>query len=224
MDPEIILFDEPTSALYPTMVSEVLGVIRRLANHGMTMAIVTHEMRFARDVSSRIVYMDEGVIYEEGSPADIFDHPTKEKTKAFIHRIRSFNYRIPDSKYDFYALRACMEQFFNRHFFNQQECNNLNLIVEETLQVCLHEADSEQRSLTLAHTSGLELSILFSEHTNEKQVVFSADQSLGSILNQTPSSDGLSRMILNGLTRSIHEEIVDGKVVLTFVLKTDKLE
>ena len=75
MEPEIILFDEPTSALDPTMVSEVLAVIRRLAKEGMTMAIVTHEMDFARDVSNRVFYMDEGVIYEEGTPAQIFEHP-----------------------------------------------------------------------------------------------------------------------------------------------------
>lgn len=221
MDPEIILFDEPTSALDPTMVSEVLGVIRRLAIDGMTMAIVTHEMRFARDVSTRILYMDEGVIYEEGSPTDIFDHPTREKTKAFIHRIRSFNYRIMDNKYDFYELRSRMELFFNRHFFSPKECNNLNLIVEETLQLCLHEADSEERSVILANSGGLELSILFSEHTNEKQVVFSADEALGSILNQTPSYDGLSLIILNGLTSNIHEEVIDGKVVVTMVLKVE---
>ena len=75
MDPEIILFDEPTSALDPTMVSEVLSVMRRLARDGMTMAIVTHEMEFARDVSNRVFYMDEGLIYEEGTPEQIFDNP-----------------------------------------------------------------------------------------------------------------------------------------------------
>ncbi len=88
MDPEIILFDEPTSALDPTMVSEVLAVIRRLAKEGMTMAIVTHEMDFAKNVSSRIFFMDEGIIYEEGKPGDIFENPQKEKTRIFIQRIR----------------------------------------------------------------------------------------------------------------------------------------
>src|SRR5574344_2172790 len=89
MDPEIILFDEPTSALDPTMVSEVLGVIRQLAKEGMTMAIVTHEMNFAKDVSTRIFYMDEGIIYEEGDPKQIFDAPKNEKTRMFINRIRN---------------------------------------------------------------------------------------------------------------------------------------
>jgi polar amino acid transport system ATP-binding protein len=95
MEPEILLFDEPTSALDPTMVSEVLAVIRRLAREGMTMVIVTHEMDFARNLSSRVFYMDEGLIYEEGTPEQIFDHPCKEKTRAFINRIRSLHLIIP---------------------------------------------------------------------------------------------------------------------------------
>ena len=84
MDPEILLFDEPTSALDPTMVGEVLSVIKDLAKTGMTMLIVTHEMRFARDVSIRVFYMDEGVIYEEGSPDEIFSAPKREKTREFL--------------------------------------------------------------------------------------------------------------------------------------------
>ena len=86
MDPEILLFDEPTSALDPTMVGEVLEVIRALAASGMTMLIVTHEMRFARNVSTRVFYMDEGVIYEEGTPDAVFENPKREKTRAFIAR------------------------------------------------------------------------------------------------------------------------------------------
>ena len=85
-DPEILLFDEPTSALDPTMVGEVLAVMRDLAATGMTMLVVTHEMRFARDVSTRVFYMDEGVIYEEAAPDVLFSAPKREKTKAFLAR------------------------------------------------------------------------------------------------------------------------------------------
>ena len=87
MDPEILLFDEPTSALDPTMVGEVLAVIRALAESGMTLLIVTHEMGFARDVSTRVFYMDEGVVYEEGSPDAIFAHPRRPKTVDFVGRV-----------------------------------------------------------------------------------------------------------------------------------------
>ena len=87
MDPEILLFDEPTSALDPTMVGEVLAVIKDLAKTGMTMLIVTHEMGFARDVSTRVFYMDEGVVYEDGTPADVFNAPKKPKTIDFVGQV-----------------------------------------------------------------------------------------------------------------------------------------
>ena len=87
MDPEILLFDEPTSALDPTMVGEVLAVIKDLAKTGMTMLIVTHEMGFARDVSTRVFYMDEGVIYEDGTPDAVFNRPQKPKTIEFVGRV-----------------------------------------------------------------------------------------------------------------------------------------
>lgn len=86
MEPEILLFDEPTSALDPQMVGEVLAVMRTLAREGLTMIIVTHEMAFARDVSNHVVYMADGVIEEEGAPADIFGNPQKTSTKEFLSR------------------------------------------------------------------------------------------------------------------------------------------
>ena len=89
MEPEILLFDEPTSALDPQMVGEVLNVMTALAEEGMTMLIVTHEMAFARDVSSHVIFMADGVIEEEGSSEDIFGHPQKEKTKDFLSRFRN---------------------------------------------------------------------------------------------------------------------------------------
>lgn len=88
MEPEVLLFDEPTSALDPQMVGEVLEVIRNLANEGRTMIIVTHEMAFARDVSSHVVYMQDGVIWEEGSPEEIFGNPKRQETIDFLSRFR----------------------------------------------------------------------------------------------------------------------------------------
>ena len=88
MEPEVLLFDEPTSALDPEMVGEVLEVMRKLAAGGMTMLVVTHEMAFARDVSSHVVFMSEGVIAEEGAPADLFEHPQNQRTQEFLSRFR----------------------------------------------------------------------------------------------------------------------------------------
>ena len=86
MEPELLLFDEPTSALDPQMVGEVLDVMKKLAQEGMTMIIVTHEMAFARDVSNHVVYMSDGVIAEEGDPAQIFSNPQNPRTKEFLSR------------------------------------------------------------------------------------------------------------------------------------------
>lgn len=88
MHPDVLLFDEPTSALDPEMVGEVLSVMRDLAKDGMTMLVVTHEMAFAREVANKVVYMNRGVILEEGSPDDIFNHPVHQETKDFLARVR----------------------------------------------------------------------------------------------------------------------------------------
>ena len=89
MDPEVLLFDEPTSALDPEMVGEVLNVMQGLAQEGMTMLVVTHEMAFARDVSNRVVFMSQGVICEEGTPEEVFGNPQKQETKDFLARFRN---------------------------------------------------------------------------------------------------------------------------------------
>ena len=87
MEPDVMLFDEPTSALDPEMVGEVLDVMKNLAKAGMTMVVVTHEMGFAREVSNRVIFLDDGVIAEEGSPAEIFDNPQCERLKTFLSKV-----------------------------------------------------------------------------------------------------------------------------------------
>ena len=88
MDPEVLLFDEPTSALDPEMVGEVLEVMKELAQEGMTMVVVTHEMGFAREVGTRVIFMDEGKICEQGTPAQVFGNPQQRETKEFLTRFR----------------------------------------------------------------------------------------------------------------------------------------
>ena len=87
LEPDIMLFDEPTSALDPEMVGEVLDVMKNLAKQGMTMVVVTHEMGFAREVASRVLFMDEGIVMEEGKPGDIFENPKNERTKSFLSKV-----------------------------------------------------------------------------------------------------------------------------------------
>ena len=115
MKPDVILFDEPTSALDPTMVGEVLSVIRQLAKEGMTMLIVTHEMKFAHDVSTRIFFMYDGYIHEDGSPEQIFENPVHSATKAFIQRIRKEVFEIQGPDFDFLGMHSTMGAFCHKY-------------------------------------------------------------------------------------------------------------
>ena len=134
MNPKILLFDEPTSALDPTMIAEVLAMIRLLAKTGMTMLIVTHEMQFARDVSTRILYMDEGGIYEEGTPEQIFEHPVREKTRWFIRRLKTLSFTIPSpGKFDFLGSLSAITRFGKDNLLSPIAIRNLELFFEETI-------------------------------------------------------------------------------------------
>ena len=131
MHPQILLFDEPTSALAPTMVSEVLSVIRDLAGTGLTMLLVTHEMRLARHVSDRVFFMTDGEIYEEGSPEQIFEHPLREGTRNFIFRIRSWTCILSPSSRDFHGMTGSLEKFCKDQFLGRRQAMNCQLAVEE---------------------------------------------------------------------------------------------
>jgi len=201
MDPEVILFDEPTSALDPSMVSEVLSVIRRLARGGMTMAIVTHEMEFARDVSNRVFYMDEGLIYEEGTPEQIFGNPQKEKTKAFVNRIRSYTCRIDSPDFDVYAMNAEIEAFCEKHILPRETRYNLLLAVEELREIHMGEL----------RRAPLELTVAYSEKTESVDVIFERSGEWGNPLESENLPDDLSLKIVRGLAEAIDYRVADGK-------------
>jgi polar amino acid transport system ATP-binding protein len=133
MEPEIMLFDEPTSALDPAMTGEVLAIIRKLTKMGLTMLIVTHEMSFAKDIADRVFYMDEGNIYEEGTPADIFDNPRKEKTKAFIRKLKVFDYQIHSKGFDMVAMNAQIEVFCTKYNLELKQVYYIQLFLEELI-------------------------------------------------------------------------------------------
>ncbi len=131
MNPDIVLFDEPTSALDPTMVGEVLSVIKELAKKGMTMMIVTHEMKFARDVSTRIFYMDQGVVYEDGTPEEIFDHPKKDRTRAFVKRLKVLSLSVESLDYDFISMSEKLQSYGEKNMFGRKRTMALRLLFEE---------------------------------------------------------------------------------------------
>lgn len=206
MEPEVILFDEPTSALDPTMVSEVLSVIKTLAKQGMTMLIVTHEMAFANDVSTRIFYMDEGVIYEDGTPEQIFGDPQKEKTRIFINRIRNLHYAINSPDYDLYELNSEITAFCQKHFLSSKHQHNLLLLTEEILQL-------------VPLDKGAEYVLSYSEKTGELGIDLQLRDAPGPVINAEPGPDMISMSIISGLTKSLTETYDDGKLSISMVLK-----
>ena len=149
MDPDIILLDEPTSALDPTMVGEVQAVIRDLTTTGKTMIIVTHEMAFAKAISSRVFFMDEGGIYEEGSPQTIFSNPQKEKTRRFINHLKVFEEIIKEKDFDFISVTNRLQNFSEKNQLGKGLAHNLQLVFEEVVIQALLPNLSEKFSLTL---------------------------------------------------------------------------
>lgn len=143
MDPEIILFDEPTSALDPSMIGEVQSIIRMIAKTGRTMMIVTHEMDFAKKISNRVIFMDGGEIYEEGTPKQIFEHPQKEKTRKFIQRLSSLSYRIEDRDFDFEALANELALYAEKLLIESERTSKLQMALEEIVMNNIFEFDEE---------------------------------------------------------------------------------
>lgn len=128
---EIILFDEPTSALDPTMVNEVESVISELRKKNLTMLLVTHDMKFAQSISTRVMYLDEGGIYEEGTPSEIFQTPKKAKTIVFIKQLQSVEFDLTSEKSDFLTSSTQLHQFANKMDIAPDVRNRLKLAFKE---------------------------------------------------------------------------------------------
>ena len=201
MEPEILLFDEPTSALDPTMVSEVLGVMTRLAREGMTMIVVTHEMRFARQVSSRVLFFADGVVYEDGTPDQLFEHPQRERTRQFIQQIHETTFLIESEQFDWYAMMAQMERFCQQYNLSRQQTASVLHVVDESLAILSSGGKAIQPGtrLTLSYTEKDE-TLLFTINCpqNINRDVFSANR------------DDLALTILRNYCRDIS---IDGNMV-----------
>ena len=192
MDPEIILFDEPTSALDPTMVSEVLAVIRRLAGKGMTMAIVSHEMQFVRSISTRVFFMNEGIIYEEGTPEQIFERPQRPATIAFINRIRTLSFTCADRHFDLYDMFGKVGIFCNKYGLG----NNMLLKVEHVMEEMLCQVMPFGNPVTLT--------IDYSEKDYTLRLDFVEEGCAEPILEQYPANY-LPLQLIQGLCSSLRE-------------------
>jgi polar amino acid transport system ATP-binding protein len=155
MEPKVLLFDEPTSALDPTMVGEVLAVIRMLAKRKMSMLIVTHEMNFAREVADRVLFFADGGIYEQGTPAEIFDAPKREKTISFIQKIKYFSYEIRERRFDLMQMNGGIQSFGEKYGLAEKRIVQLQRCCEELiyelLDKCFPGREKVDLNLLISH-------------------------------------------------------------------------
>lgn len=211
MNPEIVLFDEPTSALDPTMVGEVLSVMKNLARQGLTMMIVTHEMRFAREVSTRVFYMDEGVIYEEGTPEEVFGNPKKERTRQFINRLKVLENHIGNKNFDFVALSSQIEEFGRKHQFSQRMIVNLQLAFEElVVQTLLPLLPSD---------FDMNFTVEYSEENNSVEVRLDYD---GEEKNPMTACDEISRKLIENAVSEYKHEYKEKKNLILMTIQGGK--
>lgn len=187
MDPDVILLDEPTSALDPTMVGEVQAVIRDLAQTGKTLMIVTHEMSFARAISNRVFYMDEGGIYEDGSPEQIFDHPQRENTRWFVKKLKVLELNIQSRDYDFLAMAGQIEAYCNKNQIAPKMANRIQLAFEEIMRLILPVMENPV----------IQAVCEYAEATGRAEWTL---RYAGPRLDVSQTSDELALSVLNGMT------------------------
>ena len=191
MDPDVILLDEPTSALDPTMVGEVQAVIRDLSKTGKTLIIVTHEMNFARAICNRVFYMDEGGIYEDGAPEQVFDNPRRENTRRFVRRLKVLELEIESRDYDFLGMASQIEIYCHKNQIAPKLCSRIQLAFEEAVQQLLMPALSEPM---------LRAACEYSEATETAEWVI---RYAGPRLDVISAGDDLASRVLRGMTEAV---------------------
>lgn len=209
MNPEVILFDEPTSALDPTMIGEVQAVIRELAGTGKTMMIVTHEMKFARSIATRVIYLDEGGIYEDGTPEQIFANPKGEKTRRFIRNLKVLDIAINSTSFDFPGVISQIESFCAKNLVPYKLANRLQLSFEELINQIL---------LPVLADNNNEPDINFSAEYSENDEKINVEVSYnGGSFNPSDSENKLSwRLLENEIKDFNHSMSNDGLNVVKF--------
>jgi len=206
MQPEIILFDEPTSALDPAMVGEVLAVMRNLAEQGLTMLIVTHEMRFARDVSTRMFYMDEGIIYEDGAPGEILDKPQKEKTRVFVKRLKSHSISVTSKDYDFIGAIGGLCGMASQLMFNRRKLNAVQSVFEELVHLTIVPHYAQPDGFYV------EFDLTYSEADDSITIVISYD---GDPFNALSEGDEVSVKLALMYVKSSSYMFIHGRNIIT---------
>ncbi|ATW26862.1 hypothetical protein DCMF_20715 [Candidatus Formimonas warabiya] len=208
MHPEVILFDEPTSALDPTMVDEVLSVIRKLVRSGLSCIIVTHEMNFAKNVATKVFYMDEKGIYESGTPSDIFERPQREKTKIFINKLKVFSGEYKLSEIDLYEILRQVTEYCLKYDMNKRETNKITLICEEYVTNLMKRRVSDER---------IAIFLRYNENDDSKEIMFKDNFSPENHF-ESPDFDEMSVLLIKGFTKSVEYRRENGQNVFELKL------
>ncbi len=209
MDPEAILFDEPTSALDPTMVGEVQTVIRQLSQSVKTMMIVTHEMRFAKEISNRVFYMDQGIIYEEGTPEQIFDHPVKERARAFVNGLKVLHIHVNSESFDFIGTQSQIEEYCYKNQVSVKTAYRISSVFEE---LCV------QILMPILSECDISMTVEYSEKSAQTRMVLRYS---GAPFNPKDTKNELAYKVLAGLCKEIRwQPEVKGKYTNCIVIET----
>ncbi|MBR1761613.1 MAG: amino acid ABC transporter ATP-binding protein [Schwartzia sp.] len=200
MEPKILLFDEPTSALDPTMVGEVEAVIRQVAESGVTMMIVTHDMEFARRISNRVLYMDEGGVYEDGTPEQIFGNPQREKTRQFIRRLKVLTLSVASRDFDFIGCHTTIEAFGQKNDMPKDVVRSLMMLFEEIVtQLLLPRLPEPPRIVWTV------------EYNPKEESAEVAVQYNGDAFDVMESGNDLSLRIVRGCTENVRYQAEAGE-------------
>lgn len=179
LDPSIILFDEPTSSMDPAMTCQVETVIKDLAREGKTMIITTHEMSFARAISNRVFFLDQGVICEEGTPDQIFNHPQKDETRRFIRKLKVLEIEIKDADFDFPAAYGEIDSFCRKNHIPSRIFMRIQLVFEELIQqILLPKLPEPDLLFSVEYSDALEEATVMVDYKGEPLDLDSTDNRL----------------------------------------------
>ncbi len=207
MKPDMILFDEPTSALDPAMVGEVESVIADLIKAGQTIMLVTHDMHFAKSVSTRVFYMDEGIIYEDGTPEEIFDHPKKAGTKAFVEKLKNLTVTIDSDSYDYPETIRIISNFCDKQHIPYKKEQSVLSIFDEVCSLGIVPKTKKEPPLFV--------NVLCSDEGEDVTVIFEFDGDK----SEKPQDDALEMRILSLHCSSLDFEYIDKRNRITAKVK-----
>ena len=211
MEPEILLLDEPTSALDPTMTGEVESVIRRVAKLGVTMMLVTHDMNLARRVSNRVLYMDEGGVYEDAPPEVIFENPGREKTRRFIRKLKCLELCIDSPDFDFIGCNTSMEEFGMKNGVPKEILLSVMLVFEELCaQILLPRLSNPEIRWIVEYSKENKAATITADYNGEPFNITKPATAAGDAAGLT-EKDELSLQLVRGRVKDMQWSFTDGE-------------